>query len=78
MTTIAAQQLGCEVVVLENNRLSPAINGGRNAGLFAVRILAVGDPILLQKITAFQTRLATESKAKNRKLQADTKTYHHH
>ncbi len=54
-----------------------AINGGRNAGLFAVRILAVGDPILLQKITAFQTRLATESKAKNRKLQADTKTYHH-
>ena len=54
-----------------------AINGGRNAGLFAVRILASGDPKLLKKITAFQTRLASESKAKNRKLQSETKTYQH-
>ncbi len=52
-----------------------AINGGRNAGLFAARILATGNPQLLQKITAFQTRLAAESKAKNRKLQAATRSY---
>jgi 5-(carboxyamino)imidazole ribonucleotide mutase len=52
-----------------------AINGGRNAGLFAARILASGNPELLQKITAFQTRLAAESKAKNRKLQAATQSY---
>lgn len=53
-----------------------AINGGRNAGLFAARILAAGDPKLLKKITAFQTALAAESKAKSRKLQAATKDYH--
>jgi 5-(carboxyamino)imidazole ribonucleotide mutase len=52
-----------------------AINGGRNAGLFAARILATGDPRLLKKITAFQTRLATESKSKNRKLQSAIKSY---
>lgn len=52
-----------------------AINGGRNAGLFAARILASGNPELLQKITTFQTRLAAESKAKNRKLQAATQSY---
>lgn len=52
-----------------------AINGGRNAGLFAARILACGSPELLQKITAFQSRLAAESKAKNRKLQAVTQSY---
>ena len=54
-----------------------AINGGRNAGLFAVRILASGDPKLLKKITAFQTELASESESKNRKLQSETKTYQH-
>ena len=52
-----------------------AINGGRNAGLFAIRILGCGDAKLLKKITAFQTRLAAESKSKNRKLQAATKSY---
>jgi 5-(carboxyamino)imidazole ribonucleotide mutase len=52
-----------------------AINGGRNAGLFAVRILAAGDPKLLKKITAFQSQLAAESKAKNRKLQSATQNY---
>jgi 5-(carboxyamino)imidazole ribonucleotide mutase len=53
-----------------------AINGGRNAGLFAIRILAAGDSKLLKKINAFQTKLAGESKAKNRKLQSATKGYH--
>jgi 5-(carboxyamino)imidazole ribonucleotide mutase len=52
-----------------------AINGGRNAGLFAVRILAAGDPKLLKKVTAFQTRLAAESQSKNRKLQSATRNY---
>jgi 5-(carboxyamino)imidazole ribonucleotide mutase len=52
-----------------------AINGGRNAGLFAVRILAAGDETLRREMVAFQTKLAAESKAKNRKLQAATKTY---
>jgi 5-(carboxyamino)imidazole ribonucleotide mutase len=54
-----------------------AINGGRNAGLFAVRILATSDPELLEKTTAFQTRLAAESKSKNRKLQSETQSYQH-
>jgi len=54
-----------------------AINGGRNAGLFAVRILAVGDEGLRRKMTSFQSKLAAESKSNNRKLQAATKTYHH-
>ena len=52
-----------------------AINGGRNAGLFAVRILAASDPEMLDKTIAFQTRLATESKSKNRKLQSETQSY---
>lgn len=54
-----------------------AINGGRNAGLFAARILAIGDPILLRKITTFQTLLAAESKSKNRRLQSETKNHLH-
>jgi 5-(carboxyamino)imidazole ribonucleotide mutase len=54
-----------------------AINGGRNAGLFAVRILATSDPELLEKTTAFQTRLAAESKSKNRKIQSETQSYQH-
>lgn len=53
-----------------------AINGGRNAGLLAARILALGDPLLLKKMIAFQTKLAAESKSKNRKLQAETNNYH--
>lgn len=52
-----------------------AINGGRNAGLFAVRTLAAGDPKLLKTITVFQSRLAAESKSKNRRLQSETKGY---
>lgn len=52
-----------------------AINGGRNAGLFAIRILAAGNPELLGKIISFQTRLAAESKARNRKLQSTTQDY---
>lgn len=52
-----------------------AINGGRNAGLFAVRILAVGDEKLRSQITLFQNKLAAESKSKNRRLQAESIHY---
>ncbi len=54
-----------------------AINGGRNAGLFAARILATGDPQLMKKITAFQSRIAAESKSRDRKLQSETRNYQH-
>ncbi len=45
-----------------------AIGGARNAGLLAVQILAVGDAVLQKKFLAFKTRLAEESRAKNRSL----------
>jgi len=47
-----------------------AIGGARNAGLLAVQILAVGDADLQKKFLAFKARLASESRAKNRSLQA--------
>jgi len=45
-----------------------AIGGARNAGLLAVQILAVKDPHLRQKVLEFKSRLADESRAKNRNL----------
>ena len=45
-----------------------AIGGGRNAGLLAVQILAVSDLSLWNKLVHFKTRLAEESRAKNRNL----------
>ncbi len=45
-----------------------AIGGARNAGLLAVQILAVADPDLRRKYLEFKTRLAEESRAKNRNL----------
>ena len=45
-----------------------AIGGGRNAGLLAVQILAVGDASLQKKVLAFKDRLARESRAKNKNL----------
>jgi len=45
-----------------------AIGGGRNAGLLAVQILAVGNPALQKKVLAFKHRLADESRAKNKNL----------
>ena len=46
-----------------------AINGARNAGLLAVQILAVKDPLLQGKFLEFKARLADESRAKNRTLE---------
>ena len=45
-----------------------AIGGARNAGLLAAQILAIGDAALSKKFAAFKTRLAAESRAKNRSL----------
>ena len=43
-----------------------AIGGGRNAGLLAVQILAVGNAALQKKVLAFKGRLAEESGQKTR------------
>ncbi len=45
-----------------------AIGGARNAGLFAIQILAVADQGLQKKVLEFKTRLARESRAKNQNL----------
>ena len=44
------------------------IGNARNAGLLAVQILAVSDPKLGARLEKFKTRLAEESRAKNRSL----------
>ncbi len=46
-----------------------AINGGKNAGLLAVKILAVSDPALLQKMKDYLKSLKEEVEAKDAKLQ---------
>ena len=45
-----------------------AIGGARNAGLYAVRILAATDPGLRAKVTLFQTALETSVLAKDAAL----------
>ena len=45
------------------------IGAGRNAGLLAVQILAVGTPGLQKKFLEFKARLADESRAKNKNLE---------
>lgn len=47
-----------------------AIGGGRNAGLLALRILGTGSPELTDRMQTFQARLATEVRARGRKLRA--------
>jgi 5-(carboxyamino)imidazole ribonucleotide mutase len=44
------------------------IGNARNAGLLAVKILGTGDPSLHAKLAKFKTRLAADSRRKNRKL----------
>jgi 5-(carboxyamino)imidazole ribonucleotide mutase len=43
--------------------------GARNAGILAVQILALGDPALTERLTAFRARMAEEVEGKDRKLQ---------
>ena len=45
-----------------------AIGNGRNAGLLAVSILATSDKRLQAKLAAFKTKMAGESRAKNKTL----------
>jgi 5-(carboxyamino)imidazole ribonucleotide mutase len=45
-----------------------AIGNGRNAGLLAVRILAGSDRRLRGRLAAFMVRLASESRAKDRRV----------
>jgi 5-(carboxyamino)imidazole ribonucleotide mutase len=48
-----------------------AIDGARNAGLLAVRILAGGDPGLRGAMLEFQETLAEQARAKDERLQAE-------
>jgi 5-(carboxyamino)imidazole ribonucleotide mutase len=45
-----------------------SIGGGRNAGLLAVRILGAGDPVLRDRVLAFQEQLAESVQAKDAAL----------
>jgi 5-(carboxyamino)imidazole ribonucleotide mutase len=47
-----------------------AVGGARNAGLLAVRILAVGDPALAQRMAEFQAELRSAARAKGDALRA--------
>jgi 5-(carboxyamino)imidazole ribonucleotide mutase len=42
-----------------------AVNGARNAGLLAVRILAVGDTTLTTEMEAFQEEIASDARAQD-------------
>ena len=44
--------------------------GARNAGLLAARIIALGDPVVAEKVRAQRTRMAQEVEAKDAALQA--------
>jgi 5-(carboxyamino)imidazole ribonucleotide mutase len=42
-----------------------AVNGARNAGLLAVRILGLGDPDLAVRMEAFQEEIASDARAQD-------------
>jgi 5-(carboxyamino)imidazole ribonucleotide mutase len=46
-----------------------AVNGSRNAGLLAVRILAVGDDTLMTALDEFQREIATAARAQDADVQ---------
>jgi 5-(carboxyamino)imidazole ribonucleotide mutase len=46
-----------------------SVGGARNAGLLAVRVLAAGDPVLLDRMRAFQAALAQSARDKDTALQ---------
>ena len=45
-----------------------AINGGKNAGILAAKILAASDPELLEKLKAYSEKMKTEVESKAEKL----------
>jgi 5-(carboxyamino)imidazole ribonucleotide mutase len=48
-----------------------AVNGGKNAGLLAARILAAFDPVLSEKLAAYARQLTAEVLAKAAKLEVE-------
>ena len=48
-----------------------AVNGSRNAGLLAVRILAVGDETLSTAMEEFQQEIASTARAQDAEVQWD-------
>ena len=46
-----------------------AIDGAKNAGLFAVQILAVSDSALAEKLAAFKRKMKDEVEVKDNKIQ---------
>jgi 5-(carboxyamino)imidazole ribonucleotide mutase len=48
-----------------------AVNGSRNAGLLAVRILAVGDETLTAAMEEFQQEIAATARAQDAEVQWD-------
>lgn len=48
--------------------------GARNAGILAAQILALGDPELADRLTAFKERLAAEVAGKDESLQKDLRS----
>ena len=51
-----------------------AVNGARNAGLLAVRILAQTDPDLTAKMQAFQDEIASEARTQDAEVSGGTAT----
>ena len=49
-----------------------AVNGARNAGLLAVRILAVGDPALTARMEAFQKEIASDARTQDATVSGGT------
>ena len=47
-----------------------AIHGGKNAGILAVKMLAMGDGELLSKVKEYSVRMKNDVMAKNEKLQS--------
>ncbi len=45
-----------------------SIGGARNAGLLATRILSVADPLLLERMSGFQTKLREQALAKGERV----------
>jgi 5-(carboxyamino)imidazole ribonucleotide mutase len=49
-----------------------AIDNARNAGLLAVRILGASDPVLRERVTAFQAELRASAQEKGAAVRSDT------
>ncbi len=51
-----------------------AIDGGRNAGLLAAQILALGDPALAERVAELQRAQAEIARAADRAVRGDVAT----